>query len=146
MAANDGPDIAQRLERRAKRIADIGMLLHQLEFDGRERALLQEHRIGNADLPDVVKIAATVQRLQVCLTDAERLPRATAWCARRSQWPFVVGSRASIVSASVMNAASAESSASSRCFMRASDADARPQLQRMDRLREEIRRLRLLCL
>ena len=86
VAPDDRPHGAQRLERRAQRIADIGMLLHQLEFGGRERARLQQHRIGNADLADVVQIAAAMQRLQIFVAERRAPCRAPPHgCASRSQ-------------------------------------------------------------
>ena len=72
VTADDRTHPPQRLERRAQRVADVRVALHQLEFLGRERAGLEQHRVGHADLADVVEIAASMQRLEIFGGEAER--------------------------------------------------------------------------
>src|SRR6185295_6808124 len=72
MTTDDWPNVPERLQRRAQRVADIGMLLHQVELVGRERTAFEKHGIRNAYLPHVMKIAASMKRLQVRFAETDR--------------------------------------------------------------------------
>ena len=83
---DDGPHDAQRLQWRAQRIADVGMSLHQFEFRRGQRSLFQEHRVRDADLPNIVKKSPPIERLQILLAKAERFAEGDGM----SREPFAV--------------------------------------------------------
>ena len=89
--ADDRPYSPQEAQLAAEPIADHCVLLHQLVFVRRERPRLQEDRIGDADLPEVVKKAAARERRDVVLVEIQRAatistdPMATASSVIASQ-------------------------------------------------------------
>src|SRR4030095_1458521 len=78
---DDGPHGAQRLQRRAQRVPDVRMPLHQLELFGGQRPSLEEDRIRDADLADIMKKPSPIERLQLllaktkCLAERDSMPR-----------------------------------------------------------------------
>src|SRR5207253_5278823 len=65
MESNDRTHAPQRLQRRTEAVTDLRMTLHQLEFVRGQATRFQQHRIGNSDLAQVMKIAAAMERIQV---------------------------------------------------------------------------------
>ena len=65
MVADDWPDAFQRAQRSAQAIADHRVLLHDVEFGGRQSSRFQQHGVGHANLTDVVQNSAAAQRLDI---------------------------------------------------------------------------------
>src|SRR5262245_57212431 len=72
MMADDLPDEPERSKLAAQSIADDRVLLDHLEFVGRQRRRLEQDRIGDADLADVVQIRAALERGQLFPRQADR--------------------------------------------------------------------------
>ena len=87
MVADDLAHQCQRPEIGAQVLADHGVALHLLVFGVRERALLQQNRVGNPDLADVVQIGAPVERftLDVAQTELQSLDTQVAQLEQQQQ-------------------------------------------------------------
>src|SRR5262245_31764289 len=65
MAANDWTHAQQRAQLTAQPIVDDGVLLDLLVFLGREPPGLEEQTVGNAELSNVMKKAAALERREI---------------------------------------------------------------------------------
>ena len=65
MVSHDVADQPQRSQLAAQPIADHRVLLHQGELLDRERGRLEEQCVGDADLADVVQVAAAIERREI---------------------------------------------------------------------------------
>ena len=78
MVTNDRPHLAQRSQLAAQPVADHGVLLHDRVLGGRQPARLQQDRVGNADLADVVEIAAAREHRDIVVAQTD-VPAERRW-------------------------------------------------------------------
>jgi hypothetical protein len=71
MVADDRLDMAERLQRLAEALADDRVPPHQITLGTRQLPGFEEHRIGDAYLPDIVQVSAAAQCLEVLAAQAE---------------------------------------------------------------------------
>jgi hypothetical protein len=71
MMTNNRTHPSERAERAAQPVPDHRVLLDQRALVGREGASFLQHRARDANFPDVVEIAASVQRRDVFLTEPD---------------------------------------------------------------------------
>ena len=71
---DDLADEPQRTQLAAQPVADHGVLLHQLELFARERRRLEQQGVRDADLADVVQVAAAIEGRDILGGPAERRP------------------------------------------------------------------------
>ena len=72
VVTDDLPHQPQRAQLAAQPIADHRVLLDQLELGRGQARRLEQDRIGDADLADVVQVAAAIERRDLVFREAER--------------------------------------------------------------------------